>query len=146
MHCWRKTGLLEPFEASPERKTQLIAEAHSRKFELFKFLNLSNQDERDDGEVISDYDQENCFIIGDNKIYDIYNLCDNKIVLLLVIIKTLELSHLGRFLLLWFPTWPVWASCLLGILLSNYLRSARNHCPFRPDLFRVCRLQLQAPV
>ena len=63
MHCWRKTGLLEPFEASPERKTQLITEAHSKKFELFP--NLSNQDERDDGEVNSDDDQERFYFIGD---------------------------------------------------------------------------------
>ena len=42
VHCWRKTGLLEAFEAAPQRKTELLAEAMSRKFELFP--NLSKHD------------------------------------------------------------------------------------------------------
>ena len=45
VHCWRKTGLLEAFEATPAKKTELLAEAMSRKLELFPNLNKLDSDE-----------------------------------------------------------------------------------------------------
>ena len=61
VHCWRKTGLLEAFEATPAKKTELLAEAMSRKLELFP--NLNKQDET--GQVNSEDDMESAEMIGD---------------------------------------------------------------------------------
>lgn len=61
VHCWRKTGLLEAFEATPAKKTELLAEAMSRKNELFP--NLNKQD--DNGQVNSEDDKESAEMIGD---------------------------------------------------------------------------------
>ena len=61
VHCWRKTGLLEAFEAAPQKKTELLAEAMSRKLELFP--NLCKHDQT--GEVNSEDDKESAEMIGD---------------------------------------------------------------------------------
>jgi hypothetical protein len=61
VHCWRKTGLLEAFEATPAEKTELLAEVMSRKLELFP--NLNKHDET--GEVNSEDDMESAEMIGD---------------------------------------------------------------------------------
>ena len=61
VHCWRKTGLLEAFEATPAKKTQLLAEAMSRRLELFP--NLNQQD--DTGQANSEDDKESAEMIGD---------------------------------------------------------------------------------
>ena len=60
VHCWRKTGLFEAYESVPETKTQLLAEAMSRKLEVFPNLN-----QQDTGEANSEDDKESAEMTGD---------------------------------------------------------------------------------
>ncbi len=55
---------MEAFEATPAKKTELLAEAMSRKLELFP--NLNQQDET--GQANSEDDMESAEMIGDNSV------------------------------------------------------------------------------